>query len=139
MNWQPFCILRSAMSQISQKKPGQFAPLNGRKADQTVGQTYGERRDRTTQTAEGSSQGVLQRIKDRFTGGVKKGGPAEAFAHSGDRYEAVGKKHDILKQKSRMESGRSLTARVVQPGADNYVGFLNSVIHFFDKKNPRKV
>lgn len=117
-----------------------FGPLNNRKADPRVGQTYGERREKTAQPASGTTQGLFQQIRDRFTG-TKKAGQPSAFANKDDRYLEPNSPSakSVVDRKNRLEAGGSTHARVLQPPKDRYVGFLDSVIKFFDAKNPRKV
>ena len=135
------------MSQINQKKsqpPQAFGPLNNRKPnqtghDQTVGNTYGERRDKADLDGSRSSNWVqrsLQWGKDLFLGGVNKSSNVQEFSNSADRYEGVNRGYystnPIVEGKSRIEKGTNLQARVQHPEPDKYVGFLDSLIHYID-------
>lgn len=129
------------MSSISHKKSG-FTPLNTRKGDQTVGQTYGERRERTKAEAARDNVGWLEWAKDKFLGS-KKTKDTQAFASQADRFlgtqRTLYSANPFVEQKSRLEEGTRLQSRIAQPGADQYVRFLDSVIHFLNvKKVPKK-
>lgn len=118
-----------------------FGPLNNRKADHKVGQTYGERREKTAQSAPETTQGLFQRIRDRFTG-VKNPSPAAGFSSRDDRYLDPNSPSAkaVVDRKNRLEAGGNSQARLQPPPKDRYVGFLDSVITFLDaKKTPRKV
>lgn len=112
-----------------------FGPLNNRKADRTVGQTYGERREKTTQSASQTTQGLFQRIRDRFTG-AKNPSPAAPFASKDDRYldPHSPSAKAVIERKNRLEAGGNSQARVQPPPKDRYVGFLDSVIKFLEAK-----
>ena len=129
------------MSSINHKgpktKPAGFAPLNSRKTDQSVGQTYGERRDKVkTQEAEKGLNWV-QRAKDRFLGN-KKLNDTEEFANKEDRFLGSQTSHfssnPIVEKKTQIETGLSHQSRVSRPAGDKYVHFLDDVILYIDAK-----
>lgn len=104
-----------------------FDPLNQRRTTQTVGTTYGERRQRTPSLPQGTlSNHLLQRTKDFFLGG-KKTAPAQDFANKDDRFERA-KKSKL----EGIEEGLSVAAKMQRPEDKKYVGFLNSVIEYLD-------
>lgn len=126
-------------------KPSPFGPLNSRKPthvdSQTVGNTYGERRQKMGDETEASNNWVqkgLQWGKDLFLGNTKKTNNINAFSNSADRYEGVRQSANaIVDKKSRLEGGYSLKGRVQQPSPDKYVGFLNSVIEYLDTRKKK--
>lgn len=109
-----------------------FEPLNNRKTQNAVGQTYGERREKAPpQNSE--SPGWIQSIKDRFWG-RKNLRNFEAFSHKEDRYEGPRKPHyshqDIIQRKNQIENGQGHKA--VGP-PDPYIDSLDSAIAFLNK------
>ncbi len=116
-------------------KPAQsFAPLNTRRTDQTVGQAYGERREKT-KGADGQNESWLQRAKDKFLG-TKKQPPIETFANKNDQFLGAQKSHyssnPIVERNRRTEEGTANRAKTAQPKGDHYVRFLDSVIGYLD-------
>src|SRR3989338_10923105 len=99
-------------------KPAQgFAPLNTRRTDQTVGQTYGERRDKTKGT-DGQNESWLQRAKDKFLG-TKKRQPLEAFANKNDQFLGTQKSHyssnPVVARPRRTEEGTAHQSKIARP------------------------
>lgn len=129
------------MSQISHKKPGHFGPLNSRKNDQTVGQTYGERR-RLQSPEQPQIGNLLQRVKDRFLGKTHKSNNINGFSNSTDRYldERQSMEKGALNTMRRLEGGRKHSSAAPSSPQNPYTHFLESVITFFDaKKTSKKV
>ncbi len=124
------------MSTISHKKPG-FGPLNTRKTDRTVGQTYGERRERTKTAESEHSLNWVQWAKDKFLGG-KKYNNIDNFADKGDRFLKTQSANPIVDRKNRIESGEKGSSKATPQANDHYVRFLDSIITYLDKK-PKKV
>lgn len=128
------------MSTISHKKPG-FGALNTRKPDPTVGQNYGERLERTKASEVKNPLSWIQRTKDLFSGS-KKQNNIKDFANKEDRFLGSTKTYfshnPIVEKKSRLEEGLNIQSRVVQPAPDQYVRFLDSVIHYIDVSKTKK-
>lgn len=127
------------MSSINHKKPG-FSPLNHRK--ETVGQTYGERREKTKAAQTQSGLSWLERAKDKFLG-TKKARDIKPFSKKEDRFlgtqRTIYSANPFVEKKSRLEEGTHLQPRIARPPTDQYVRFLDSVIHFMNvKKAPKK-
>lgn len=135
--WQAFCNLEGLMSHINNNGPKTkmthpFEPLNNRKTQNSVGQTYGERREKTSPQS-GESPGWIQSIKDRFWG-RKNLKNLEAFSNQGDRYEGPRKPHlshqDIVQRKNQIENGQG---HKVARSLDPYIDSLDSTIAFLNK------
>ncbi|MBI4224667.1 MAG: hypothetical protein HY609_07000 [Deltaproteobacteria bacterium] len=128
------------MSSISHKKPG-FGPLNARRSDQTVGQTYGERREKTKSQEAKEGVSWLERAKDKFLG-TKKTKDIKAFADKADQFlgaqRTIYSANPFVEKKSRLEEGTHLQSRIVHPAGDQYVRFLDSVIHYMNIKTAPK-
>lgn len=136
------------MSQINNKtpKPQRSAPfehLNPRKnkapePKPTIGQTYGERRQKTGLSEGPFFNGFIQRAKDFFLGG-KKSNNIEDFANTKDRYEGVKNySNPTVERSTRLYQGTTVQARAPHTSVDPYLGCLNSVIQYLDSK-PKKV
>lgn len=125
------------MSSINHKGPKpsstRFAPLNTRKTDQRVGQTYGERRERVKGEEAEKQLSLVQKAKDWFSSGKKQNNINE-FVNKNDRFAGTQKNHfssnPFVEHKSRLEEGLSLKSRVVQAPSNEYVQFLDSIIHY---------
>lgn len=114
-------------------KPAQgFGPLNSRRTDQTVGQTYGERREKIKGT-DVQNESWLQRAKDKFLG-TKKRQPLESFANKNDQFLGTQKSHynPIVERNRQTEEGTANRSKSAQPKGDHYVSFLDSVIVTLD-------
>ncbi|MDO8526275.1 MAG: hypothetical protein Q7T03_01150 [Deltaproteobacteria bacterium] len=127
------------MSQINNKPPkpqtNDFGPLNGRR--ETVGKTYGERRERAN-SAESSSN-WLQRAKDFFSITGKKQNNISEFSNAADRYEGVRNEGGRTLQKAaQLYDGSGQLAKVQRPENEKYALFLDSVIQYIDAKKPPK-
>lgn len=132
--------INGPMSSISHKKSG-FSPLNTRKGDQTVGQTYGERREKTRVNDAKAGVGWLERAKDKFLG-TKKTKDIHDFANKSDRFAGTGRSlysaNLFVEKKTRLEEGTHLQSRMLRLPGDQYVRFLDSVIHYIDARKPKK-
>src|SRR3989338_88100 len=135
------------MSHINHKGPNKphlpasFEPLNNRKnarpKSETIGQTYGERRQKASLHEEGWLKTGFNRAKDFFLGNGKKINNVSEFANKEDRYEESGSRYsaNAVARKTRLEKGVRMES-ASKPPAEKYVHFLDSVITYLA---PQKV
>lgn len=102
-------------------RPHHFGPLNHRREGETVGNTYGERRQQSTEKS--GATGWVQNIKD-FFGGVKTTKNIGDFSNPTDKYMGVQQANPIRHAQKKMEAGVKPASRVT-----GHIDYLTQLIN----------
>ncbi|OGQ06401.1 MAG: hypothetical protein A2W61_05145 [Deltaproteobacteria bacterium RIFCSPLOWO2_01_44_7] len=114
--------------------PTGFGALNHRKPAETVGNTYGERREKGVENPreKGGWQAIQGAIKDFFLGSIKSK-HIQDFSNNADRYEAA-----RTSKINRVQQGTAHSSGISRPSNDQYTGYLSGLIKHLDTKVPKK-